>query len=78
MSTNEAYQNSRPIELKCWLVRHGLSQPKLARQLGITRQYLSFILKSQRKAQHIRRQLVVDFGLPAELVSYSPEERKAA
>jgi predicted XRE-type DNA-binding protein len=77
MSTKEAYQNSRPIELKCWLIRHGLSQPKVARQLGITRQYLSSILKSERKAPHIRRKLV-DLGLPADLVAYSPAEPKAA
>jgi transcriptional regulator with XRE-family HTH domain len=76
MSATEAYQNNRLIDLKCWLIRHGLSQPKVARQLGITRQYLSDIFKDKRKAPLVRRRLIREIGIPAELVGLNDTEQK--
>lgn len=78
MSAQEAYQNSQTIELKCWLIRHGLTQPKVARRLGITRQYLSDIIKGKRKAPRVRRQLVEEIGIPSDLVAYEPERETNA
>lgn len=77
MPTTEAYQTNRTIELKCWLIRNGLTQIQVARQLGITRQYLDFILKGKRKAPKMRRRLVAEIGMPAGLI-FDSDHRQAA
>lgn len=77
MSAKKGYQTNRLIELKCWLIRHNLTQPKVARQLGITRQYLSGIINGKRKAPNMRRRLVSEIGIPAELIA-DESERQAA
>ena len=73
-----AYQTDPGMELKVWLLRHKLSQRRIAKQLGVSTQYLNFIVQGKRKGHSIRRRLVSEFGIPAELVNYRPEEKAAA
>jgi transcriptional regulator with XRE-family HTH domain len=79
MSTSTpAYQTDPAMELKVWLLRRGLSQRSIARQLGVSVQYLNIIVQGKRKGSAIRKRLVTEFGIPAELVNYRPEEKAAA
>jgi transcriptional regulator with XRE-family HTH domain len=66
------------LELKILLLRRGLTQPELASQLGITKQYLNDILHGKRKALHVRSRLVHEFGFPEHLVEWRSELRSAA
>lgn len=66
------------VEIKIWLLRSGLDQPALARHLGITKQYLNDILHGKRKALHIRRRMVEEFGCPPHLIDWNPQEEFAA
>jgi transcriptional regulator with XRE-family HTH domain len=66
------------IELKIFLLRNGLDQPLIAAELGITKQYVSDIFAGKRKALHIRRRMVDELGIPAELVAWREPDRRAA
>jgi transcriptional regulator with XRE-family HTH domain len=44
----------------------GIEQNKLAKELGITKQYLSYIINGQRKATEIRKKIVELLGMPYE------------
>lgn len=78
MSATPAYQTDQHTEFKVHLIRRGLSQRKLARELGITVQYLNDVVRGRRKAHQVRVRLICEFGIPAELVEYRPEESQAA
>lgn len=60
------YQDDAHISLKLHLMRRGLSQRRIARELGITVQYLNDILQRRRKAPKLRNRLVEEFEIPAE------------
>jgi len=66
------------IELKIFLLRNGLDQPLIASQLGITKQYVSDIFAGKRKALHIRRRMVEEVGIPADLVEWREPDQRAA
>lgn len=56
------------LELKIHLIKNGITQLDLARQLGISPQYMSDVVKGRRKAPHIRQRLIA-LGMPAKLPS---------
>jgi transcriptional regulator with XRE-family HTH domain len=65
------------VEVKVFMLRKGWDQPTVARQLGITKQYLNGILHGKRKALHIRQRLIDEFHFPAKLVAWEPQRRAA-
>lgn len=54
-------------EIKIWLIRNGLTQAELARQLGTTRQNIYRTLSGRRPNPRMRRKLE-ELGVPARLV----------
>jgi transcriptional regulator with XRE-family HTH domain len=75
----QSAQPSLPIvEIKVFLLRKGLDQPTVARQLGITKQYLNDILHGKRKALHIRNRMVEELGFPPQLINWKQSEDLAA
>ena len=73
-----AYQTHRHTDFKIWLLRRNISQRRIARDLGISVQYLNDIIKGDRKAPHIRVRLICEFGVPPKLIEYHPPARRAA
>jgi transcriptional regulator with XRE-family HTH domain len=55
-------------ELRVHLLRQGLSQRGLAKQLGITVQYLNDVLHGRRNGKPIRARLAAEFGIPHHLI----------
>lgn len=62
--------------IKIWLIRNGMSQADLARELRISQAYLHLVLAGKRKAPGIRNKLVRECGVPRKLVDL-PERRAA-
>lgn len=50
------------------MLRRGLTQERLAAELGISHPYVSDVLNGKRKAPEIRRRLVTEFNFPPRLV----------
>ena len=63
--------------IKIWLIRNGRSQAEIARALNVSQVYLHLVLAGKRKAPHIRKKLIREFGLPKKLVG-DPTQRRAA
>lgn len=63
--------------LRVWLAVNDTTQAEIARQLGISKPYLTMILRGQRPAVHIREQLV-ELGVPADLVELPGAEQQRA
>lgn len=59
-------------ELKVHLLRRGLSQRRIAKEIGISQQWLSDVLTKGWPAPHIRKKLIRKYKIPAELVKYHP------
>lgn len=66
------------IEIKIFLLRNGLDQTRVAKALGVTKQYVHDIFHGRRKALQIRHRLVQELGFPPELIAYRPNGRRAA
>ncbi len=76
MPTNDKAYQIRQIRI--WFVTHDLSIRRLAPVLGISKQYLGFILRGERRMpQDIRRRLVEEYSFPIELVP-GQQGRRAA
>ncbi len=67
-------EEQKHTELKVHLMRRGLSQRQIARDLGITVQYLNDIIRGRRRAPSLRQRLIQDFEIPAQYL----EEKTAA
>lgn len=59
-------------QLAALLALRNVSQRTLAKQLGISFQYLHDIFLNRRRAQTVRDRLVEEFKIPRELVEYRP------
>lgn len=59
-------------ELRIWLVANDLTVAEIARQLGVSRQYLHHLLHNRRPGHSTRQRIVREFGCPPDLVRYSP------
>jgi len=77
-SQTTAYQGRRHLQLRIWLLEHGLSQRAIARRLGVSPQYLNQVLLGRKPGLGIRRRLVRELGFPEDLIAYEPDKRKAA
>ncbi len=75
--TSKAYQTDRHTELRIHLLRIGVSQRQIAIRLGVCFQQLNQVLLDKRPGRELRRRLVEEIGLPADLVGYKPEEHAA-
>ena len=62
-------------KIKIQLIERDLTQTKLARDLGISKQYLCDILQGRKRPQPIINRLVDELKFPRSLF---PEKRKAA
>lgn len=63
--------------IRVWLAQNDLSQAQIARQLGISKPYLTRILRGQQRAVHVRKKLV-KLGVPADLVELPGAEQQRA
>lgn len=61
------------LDLKIYFVRKRLQQYQVAAQLGITQQYLSYIVNGKRKARNIRMRMVEELGFPENVVGLRKE-----
>jgi transcriptional regulator with XRE-family HTH domain len=73
-----AYQSDRHTELKVYLLRHGLSQHRLARDLGLSVQHLNRILMGTRHSPRVVAKLITLFDIPASLLPSQAGQSKAA
>ena len=64
--------------IRLHLVSNDLTVVQLARQLGLSRQYLYDIFQGNRPAPGVRKRLVEEFGFAPELVEYAPARSQAA
>jgi len=61
--------------IKSLFVLKGIEQNKLAKELGITKQYLSNIINGQRKAKEIRKKIAELLGMPYETLWFDKEDK---
>jgi len=64
-------------ELRILLLRRGLTQAKLAQQLGIRREYLNRILTGAQGGYRTRVRLVREFGFPEWILDPAPRQQAA-
>lgn len=63
--------------IRVWLAMNDLTQAAIARKLGISKPYLTRILRGQQASVHIRERLV-KLGMPADLVELPGAEQQRA
>ena len=66
-------------KLRVWLVSHDLTVADIAKRIGVTRQYLHYVLHNRSPGMAVRRRIAAEFGCPEKLLRYKPRhpEKKA-
>jgi len=61
--------------IRSLFVLRGIEQNNLAEELGITKQYLSYIINGQRKATEIRKKIAELLSMPYETLWLDKEDK---
>lgn len=61
--------------IRSLFVLKGIEQNKLAEELGVTKQYLSYIINGQRKGAEIRKKIAELLSMPYEALWLDKEDK---
>ena len=70
--------NMKPVEIKILMMRAGVTQTKIAKQLGITIPFVNQIISGIRPTKYIRESIADAIGKPVEELWPEESPNKAA
>lgn len=67
--------SDRETRIKVWMLENSVRQADIARQIGVSRQFLSRWVKGCRKSRKVREHFL-SLGCPQEIVDQEPGHRQ--